>query len=252
MLFTTSWDDGDKLDCKLAALLDRYGCKATLYICPKTCTLSQDQIRELTARHEIGAHSMAHPHLSAIPQAEARKEIAGSKRWVEEIIHQECRVFCYPFGDENADVRSLVREEGFVGARTVEQLNWNMGDPFGMPTTLQVYPYPWRRRWTRRQHLLDPLDRLRFLYPTLKTLHLPLRAYTGWLALAKALFIHTQKTGKPFFHLWGHSWEVERYRMWGSLERFLAFVQAQNSVEHVRNSELLHYPTCSPLSLRSS
>jgi hypothetical protein len=31
---TTSWDDGHKLDMKLAVLLKKYGIKGTFYICP--------------------------------------------------------------------------------------------------------------------------------------------------------------------------------------------------------------------------
>ena len=31
-LITTSWDDGNKLDIKVAELLDKYGMKGTFYI----------------------------------------------------------------------------------------------------------------------------------------------------------------------------------------------------------------------------
>lgn len=251
MIFTTSWDDGRRDDLRLAALLERYGATGTFYVSPPSThekpALSESDIRQLSERFEIGAHTMTHPRLTRLPLGDARREIVDSKAWVESITGKLCVVFCYPYGDENMSIRSLVRAAGFAGARTAEQLQHTCGDPFGMPTTLQVYPFPLRRRFTRWWHPLDPFARLRLYFVPLRALGISLVSCMSWLSLAKALFqkIQERETGNApnaarcHFHLWGHSWEVERYGMWGDLENFLHFVRRQDSVVYTTNGELL-------------
>jgi len=67
IIVTTSWDDGNVLDVRLAALLDKYGVKGTFYIAPnKQNRLSNDEIIAISNKHEIGAHTMDHPLLTEI------------------------------------------------------------------------------------------------------------------------------------------------------------------------------------------
>jgi len=243
MLFTTSWDDGYRMDLKIAEMLDKHGCKGTFYVCPKVQhdkqMLNGEEIISLNKKHEVGAHSMTHPRLAQITAEDARREINHSKKWIEKITGAPCKMFCYPYGDENPKVRSLTEEAGFKGARTVEQLKFSIDDPFGMPTSLQIYPFPWRRRWTRWHHLFDPLGRLRVMRPELKELGITLRECTSWIKLAKALFSYALKTNQPFFHLWGHSYELEKYGMWEELEMFLEFVKKHDGIERVVNGDLI-------------
>ena len=225
MIFTTSWDDGDALDTRTSELLSKYGATGTFYVCPKTCGLSEQEIRELHERHEVGAHTMTHPKLTQISPESSQKEISDSKKWVENILQKPCVSFCYPFGDENASVRAMAKAAGFTSARTVELNRFESGDLYGMPTSVQVYPFPFRRRYKKLTHFFDPLDRLMFMRHGLSTMSLPLSAYTSWLRLAKAMFAYALKNNRPYFHVWGHSWELEQYGMWKDFEAFLTFVK---------------------------
>lgn len=82
--------------------------------------MNETQIREwLAAGHEIGAHTMTHPHLSTLPPERARAEIVDSKRLLEDRFGREVRHFCYPYGDYNEPVRELVRAAGYASACTV-------------------------------------------------------------------------------------------------------------------------------------
>ncbi len=229
MQLLTSWDDGRKDDLKLAELLEKYGATGTFYVSPPQThekpALTDDDIRLLSQKHEIGAHTMTHPRLTKVPIDDAKREIEESKKWIEGITGKPCTKFCYPCGEVNSQIRDLVKDAGFSEARTVEQLEFKATDPFLTPTTLQIYPFPIRRRYTRWWHCLDPLGRLRVFFPKMIKLRLPPSAYLSWLELAKALFNYAQETNQPFFHLWGHSWEVEKYKMWNDLEKFLEFTQ---------------------------
>ncbi|MCA9370458.1 MAG: polysaccharide deacetylase family protein [Candidatus Peregrinibacteria bacterium] len=243
MDFTTSWDDGRADDMRLAVLLEKYGAKGTFYVSPPPThekqALTDGEIKDLSQRHEIGAHTITHPKLTRLSLDDARREIAESKTWIEERIGKPCTAFCYPYGDENTAMRTLVKEAGYETARTVEQLQLSSNDPFGMPTTLQIYPFPFRRKFTRWWHVIDPVARLRMFYPTMRQYGLPLSATCSWLNLAKAMFMYGLQTDQSFFHLWGHSWEVEKYGMWGELEKFLEFVSKQDNVTYAVNSQLL-------------
>ncbi|KKW37225.1 MAG: Polysaccharide deacetylase [Candidatus Peribacteria bacterium GW2011_GWB1_54_5] len=88
MKFTTSWDDGYADDLRIAELLDTYGCLGTFYVCPRgqhrQDMLTQDQIHDLSARHEIGAHTITHPRLTQIPENDARRrmpDFRGREPW---------------------------------------------------------------------------------------------------------------------------------------------------------------------------
>jgi hypothetical protein len=246
MKFTTSWDDGYTLDLRIADLLERFSLQGTFYVSPQVQLgqqmLSHQELLSLASRFEIGAHTLSHPRLSRLTQEEARREIAGSKKWIEEETGKPCTMFCYPKGDEAPWVRTLVREAGFQGARTVVPLQFSATDPFGLPTTLHVYPFPWRRKRWKWWHHLDPLGPLRVHWRRLGELGIPLTARRTWLSLAKALFLHAQKTQQPFFHLWGHSEEIGRFGLWDELAAFLEFVHNQPGIEHVPNSGLLPLP----------
>ncbi|MEK7218676.1 MAG: polysaccharide deacetylase family protein [Patescibacteria group bacterium] len=228
MFFQTSWDDGCALDLRIAGLLERYGLSGTFYVCPReqhgASLLEERDIRSLAERHAIGAHTLTHPRLTRIPLADAEREIRGSKAWVERVTGKPCTSFCYPYGDVNAEVRGLVERAGFAGARTTEDFRFTSKDPFLQPVTLQVSPFPWRKRFHPPWKILDPLGPARHAWTRTRGFDLPLSAFTSWSALAMALLYRAQPDEKLFFHLYGHSREIERYGMWGALETFLAHV----------------------------
>jgi hypothetical protein len=60
----------------------------------------------------------------------------------------------------------------------------------------------------------------------------------SWLGIACAAFDRALKEG-GVFHLWGHSWEIEKYGLWEKLERFFAHVKEQSETIAVTNSDLV-------------
>ena len=248
MLFTTSWDDGYKLDLRLADLLDQYAIKGTFYVCPRKQhsleMLSNDEITSLCERHEIGAHTLRHSKLPEISTIEAKEEIEGSKQWVEQITGTKCNMFCYPYGFTNDAIKQMVREAGFTGARTTQKLEFTIDDPFSLPTTLQVSPFPKRKTWSRWWHPLDLYGPWRVQRKRLKALGIKNEDTKDWLSVTKALFdlALTHPTPyplpTPIFHLWGHSHEIEKYDMWEDLETLFAHVKA-SGVDCVVNSKTI-------------
>jgi peptidoglycan/xylan/chitin deacetylase (PgdA/CDA1 family) len=83
--------------------------------------MGEAQVREwLSLGFEIGAHTLTHPRLSTIPIREARNEIVGSKKRLEDVFGVRVKHFAYPYGDCNDAVVDLVREAGFETACTCD------------------------------------------------------------------------------------------------------------------------------------
>jgi peptidoglycan/xylan/chitin deacetylase (PgdA/CDA1 family) len=86
---------------------------------------------------EIGAHTVTHPVLSALPAASQRVEIQRSKARLEEVLKRPVTNFSYPYGNEyhyTAETVGMVKEAGFTSACSsfagvVEQTT----DPFQLP-----------------------------------------------------------------------------------------------------------------------
>ena len=87
---------------------------------PPLPLMDDAQVRDwLAAGQEIGAHTLTHPHLPALPRAQARTEIFDGKKRLEDRFGVAVRHFCYPYGDYDEAVRDLVAEAGYETAPTV-------------------------------------------------------------------------------------------------------------------------------------
>lgn len=87
---------------------------------PENKMMSWEQIKELDANgFIIGCHTLDHAHLARVSRDEARRQIAQSKRALEEGLSKEVQYFCYPYGEYNSFTLQVVKESGFKAAVTV-------------------------------------------------------------------------------------------------------------------------------------
>lgn len=108
--------------------------------------LSSDQLIALhRAGMEIGAHTVSHPILASISNAEARAEIAGGRARLQEIIQSDVRLFAYPNGKPGQDFEArhaaMLRSQGFSAAVTTA---WGAARPGADPFYLPRFT-PWDR-----------------------------------------------------------------------------------------------------------
>lgn len=214
---TTSWDDGHPLDLRVAEMLDRHGLPGTFYV-PRASdreTMSPAMVRELGESFEIGAHTLTHANLLLASDPEARREIAGSRAWVEDRTGRPCAMFCPPEGKYARRHLRMIREAGFAGVRTVELVSLDAPRGVGglrlMPTTVQAHPHGracFARNFARRA----ALGNLR--------LYLRHGRSGDWGDLAGSLLREVLTRG-GVFHLWGHSWEIEEAGQWRRLDEVL-------------------------------
>jgi peptidoglycan/xylan/chitin deacetylase (PgdA/CDA1 family) len=111
--------------------------------------LAWEEVKEMSRFNiSFGAHTVSHALLSALPEDEARMEIAGSRRAIEEKIQKRVNTFAYPYGkpgDYRADrILGILREEGLEYACSTTR--GSEGFPLRNPLELKrrgapVHPY---------------------------------------------------------------------------------------------------------------
>jgi peptidoglycan-N-acetylglucosamine deacetylase len=233
-IVTTSWDDGDYADLRLAEFLRSRGVRGTFYV-PinyRERPLDDSQLRSLADEgFEIGAHGFSHKPLWRLPPSELVQEVGPCKSILEDIIGREVRMFCYPCGRYDASVVHALQKAGYWGARTVRMLATRPDfNPFEMPTTLQVFPH------SPFAYLKNVARRRRF--ESLLTCLVQMPRLGSWLQLGKRLFDEVLEKG-GIWHLYGHSWEVERLGLWDDLREILDYVSRREGVSYVPNCELV-------------
>lgn len=232
---TTSWDDGHPLDLRLAELLARYSLPGTFYVPLSNSrpTLSTGEIRGLSKQFEIGAHTVHHVRLTDLSATEARDEIHESKSRLEDITGEPCRVFCFPGGRFRPEHIHMLKDAGYVAARTVELLALRSPRTVDglavIPTSVQAFPHSffgYLRNAAKRRNL-KVVCRL-----------LSVGITRDWTSLAITMLRSAARTG-GVFHLWGHSWEIDELGQWQALKKVLgAMSEYGPTASFVTNSEL--------------
>jgi peptidoglycan/xylan/chitin deacetylase (PgdA/CDA1 family) len=136
--FCITFDDGYE-DNYINALpiLKKYGFKATIYLVPNyeynlwenfkdkkfDKLLNQQQIKEMqdSGLIEFGSHTLHHKNLLTISKDEAFEDMKVSKALVENITHQKCNAFAYPYGKYNDNLIEATKEIGYTSATVVKR-----------------------------------------------------------------------------------------------------------------------------------
>ena len=197
IVITTSWDDFSQYDVQLAALLSEYHIPAIFYI-PYRELLSKknlDFAKLLLKDFDIGSHTINHPsNLKNVKNGDLVDEVAGSKSLLEEALECKITSFCYPRGRYNDTVKQAVNDAGYLKARTTEVGNIDLiCDPYAIKTT--VHAYSGRKEYHGQ----------------------------GWVEYALARLDSVLAIG-GYFHLWGHSAEIEKHGEWVNLEWFFSYL----------------------------
>lgn len=124
------------------------GLDPAAYVSPHP-VLTQGQVAALAASPwvEVGAHTLTHPVLSLLNEAEQRNEITGSARLLETMTGKSTRILAYPFGNREAYndmTRRVTREAGLLGIANIQA-------GLSLPLDPQNVPRRLVRNWTRAQ-----------------------------------------------------------------------------------------------------
>jgi peptidoglycan/xylan/chitin deacetylase (PgdA/CDA1 family) len=235
VIVTTSWDDGDPLDMRVMELLRMRGLPGTFYvpICGylgRRTVQSQDMRDMVNDGFEIGAHSYSHRSLDGLEDFELQREVRHCRTRLEDAIGQPVTMFCYPNGRYDQATLDFVKKAGYTGARTTRMLRTDAGgNRFQVPTTVQAFPHPPLTyvKNALKGHNVGSLAKLsRSIYSS-----------ANWVVVGMRTFDYVLKHG-GVWHLYGHSWELEDFRLWGGLRTLLDYVAQRDGVQYLTNGDM--------------
>ena len=173
---TLSFDDGRVQDRRLVTLLNRCGIKATFNLNSGEQGENRIPLCEyaaLYAGHEIAAHGVRHPGMTAAPLPLAAQQVLEDRRALEHHTQAPVRGFAYPYGEVNAAVAAMLPALGIRYARTTQD------------TGRFDFPQDWLH-WDPTCHIFNDL------------------AYHG------GKFLSRTGLRKPMLlYVWGHSYELD-------------------------------------------
>ncbi|MGH8065938.1 MAG: polysaccharide deacetylase family protein [Candidatus Entotheonellia bacterium] len=235
IIVTTSWDDGHPLDVRLAKLLSSYGILGTFYV-PLNYgpfpIMAAEQIRTLKAiGMEIGSHTQTHPVLTKLSRNQVLHELVESKRILENVSGEPVVSLAYPKGKFNSTIHPWVAAAGYKLARTTVSFRTEMEfAPLSMPVSFQFFRHP---RTVHIRHALKERN-LRGIM----NWHRFWRMESDLVKLSELMLEHLFEC-EGILHIWGHSWEIEEFGLWGLLEAVLSRVANQRGVLYLTNSQTL-------------
>ena len=93
--------------------------------------LTVDQLRELDAHPliTIGAHTVSHPDLRHVTDAELEEELVGGRAQLEAWLGHPVTTLAYPFGDTDERVRRATAAAGYRKAYVTQTHGWRSEIP---------------------------------------------------------------------------------------------------------------------------
>lgn len=236
-LVTTSWDDGHPLDLRTAERLRYRGLTGTFYATArsiKRLRLPVADLRELAAMGvEIGSHTVTHPVLTTLDEQSIFRELAESKKVLEDQLGRQVTSLCYPKGKFNPLVRAQAANAGYSLARTTMAFRTGFNfDPLAMPVSCQFALLPMNRIVRHLVHELNSTGAVNWCrYYAMET---------DPLKLARRIFDRVITRG-GILHVWGHSWEMDADGLWNKFDELLAYIGNRRGVTYVTNAQVMDY-----------
>ena len=128
-MVSLTFDDALAQQVPAAQVLEKHGMRGTFFLntwrlqTTLADDMTVDQAKGLQDRgHELGGHTLHHPHLTTLTADEQHAEICNDRAYLSSLGF-DVRNFAYPFGDWNAQVRQAVIDCGYDSARNIATVN---------------------------------------------------------------------------------------------------------------------------------
>ena len=215
---TFSYDDGVVQDRRLIAIMRKNGLKGTFNLDSgflgwrdgiirdgrevDHSHIPPEEVRALYEGFEVAVHTVTHPDLLKLNDAEVLREILDDRAALEQLVGYPVTGMAYPFGTSDARVQALVASCGIVFSRGVEVTNG-----FGLPEN----PLNWA--CSCHHYDLEPLI---------------------------APFLENDGDRK-LLSVWGHSYEFDQKDEWELIEDQMRRLGGHAHVWYATNSEVFAY-----------
>lgn len=221
---TFSYDDGVTQDIRLIELLNKYGLKCTFNLNSELLgkkgilrrenqriahyKFHPDDVKSVYEGHEIAVHTLTHPNLTQLDDAEIIRQVEQDRLNLSELVGYEVIGMAYPCGGVNNDERvaKIIRENtGVKYSRTITCNN-------SFKSQDNLY------RFNPSVYHLD---------------------FDNLMNLGQQ-FIELDTNEPQIFYIWGHSYEMDYYPdYWIQLEEFFKLISNRSDIFYGTNREVL-------------
>ena len=217
--FNITYDDGVLQDERFVALLNRYGIKGTFNLNSQLMQeefswthpngmqvrrLSSERVRHLYDGHQVASHTLTHPSMHELSDAEVYRQLKTDKDNLEALFDREVKGFAVPFDYYDDRIANCARACGFTYARTSE-------------CTGNFTPCSDVFHWKSGIYHIDPN-----------------------LTNFAAAFLNTNEE-LAVCQIVGHSYDLDAENLWGTLERICAAVSKCDDIWFCTNAELAEF-----------
>ncbi len=215
LCLTFSYDDGNRVDERLANIFTENGLKGTFNLNARGIRsgdknkLQAEELKSLLLDHghEVACHGFDHPFEEKLPLPAVIEDIRQDRLLLEAAVGAPVRGFAYPFGTFSNDVKTILRTLGIAYARTVTNCNGTtyMPDDF----------LEWNPTCHHKEDIPDRIE------PFLNT--------PAWY-------------GTHMLYIWGHAFEFENSKNWHIIETFCKRMSGHgDTVWYATNIEIADY-----------
>lgn len=162
-IVSLTFDDGFAVQSAAVEILAKHQLRGTFYINSGVVGqsaryMSWAQVRSIAAAgHEIAGHTIDHPHLSQLGEADQRHQICDDRATLLELGFSVTS-FAYPYGETNPPAESLAKSCGYNSGRDVSGLV-DRGDCSECPLANPLpVPDPYRIRGNSSTSTLELLQ----------------------------------------------------------------------------------------------
>lgn len=122
--FDATW--GAEYTPKILEILDKYDITTTFFLTNIWLKEYPQVAKEIRmAGHEIGMHSVSHPHFNQLSEQQMEAELTGNATMIEEITKFTPTLFRPPFGEYNNKVIATIQRLGYIPVQwSVDSLDW--------------------------------------------------------------------------------------------------------------------------------
>ena len=218
---TLSYDDAVLQDIRLLEIMNKNGIKGTFNLnsgflgtentlireghLVQHNKVAPEKIAEVYRGHEVATHTVTHPHLTNLPDAQVLDEVLTDRRNLESLVGYPVRGLAYPCGSVDQRVMDLLKGCGIVYARAVG--------------TTKKFAIPPRDTWLNWECSCHHWELEQLIDPFL------------------------QGKGLMLLSVWGHAYEFDQRDDWEVITDQLTRLGGHEEIWYATNIEVFDYIT---------
>ena len=162
---------------------------------------------------DFGGHTKNHVYLTDILISDVDAEIKDNKDYLEDILGQEVKHFCFPGGKYNSEIIDVVKKY-YKTTRTADTMSFVAKDDFLIKPAIHLYP-------RGKKSIIGNCLRNKSYKEMICVIH---NIRHSDFDIYKRLLLEDVSDVNKDIIIWGHSWEINEKGLWYEVESMFRFI----------------------------